>query len=495
MKSTFAASVAFCVLCGVGTVTASTGTANAQTVAGAKVVSPDAFAHPNVSLPSGATTFTPVSADNLFTAQVLSRLNQDGQKQKMQQYAGQVSQMVESAYTNYGYAKYDMGAALGAFLETAWEISNGSFKTGTGDDQDKAKTRTTVRQMQNALLASPAYKALPARSKQLLYESCTFMSGNLVAQWQQAGGDGDKRAAVQQTARQQLQTLFGIEAASLTRQPSGAFASGGGAAPMGHTTAATRQPTTGTRITPPPAPVVASSGPLPAASAHGAQIFVKYVFQPDKTRFDQLILFPGGAAFTDIPSKPVAQFDAATLHAGLKPFDIGTWKQAGNTIVLTFPAKQRDKVTILRKVPRGWYDGEGTADPKSAYNTYFPVVPLTPAQIVGPWKTESLITMGFVGGAAPVVAHGSSGSRVFNANGTFAGGSESFTSATTDSVGVYGNNNKKGAGRWRLDGPLITIETDGKRSVSPAFVLPNWNKTGPPEILLNGDWWLRPEKK
>ena len=130
---------------------------------------------------------------------------------------------------------------------------------------------------------------------------------------------------------------------------------------------------------------------------------------------------------------------------------------------------------------------------------------MTPAQIAGPWKSESLVTMGVAGGAAPMVVHGSSGKRVFNPNGTFAGGSESFTSATTANVGdgfksggdvgFYGTNGKKGAGRWRLDGPLITMESEGKRTVTLAFVLPNWNKTGPPEILIDGDWWQRPEKK
>lgn len=107
--------------------------------------------------------------------------------------------------------------------------------------------------------------------------------------------------------------------------------------------------------------------------------------------------------------------------------------------------------------------------------------------------------MGFAGGAAPVVAHGSNRTRVFNADGTFSEGSESFTSATSSAgdttTGVYGTNNKRGGGRWRLDGTMITLESNGVRTVTPAFILPNWNHEGQPELLIGGDWWQRSAKK
>ncbi len=486
--------------------------AHAQTASPIQALVRSGFAHPNASPPPGPTTFTPADpATNLFTVQMLAKISGNPQKQAMQVYAGQINQMVEKAYTGYGYEKNDLGVAFGGFLETRWQISNGSFKTAEDNPQDKARTQAAVRQMQNALLAAPAYKTMPNRNKQLLYELCTFGMGHLATQWQQAGGSETKKATAQQAARQQLQSVFGIDASSLKHQADGTFVSANAAsgAAVASGKPGGKSATASEKHNAPPV-AAASTGPLPPASAHRARIFVKCTFQPTETSFDQLILFPGGAAFTDVPSKPVSRFDEATLRASLKPYDVGTWKQSGTTLVLTFPNQTRDKVTTLRKVPKGWYDGTGKIESDSSYDTYFPAAPLTSAQIAGPWKTESLVTMGMAGGAAPMVAHGSSGKRVFRADGTFAGGSESFTSATTanmgdgfksDSfksggdVGVYGTKNKKGVGRWRLDGPLITMESDGKRSVALAYVLPHPNKTGPPEILIDGDWWRRPDKK
>lgn len=470
-----------------------------------------AFANPKVDVPSGSTTFNPVGSDNLFTAQLLARITDASQKQTMQKYADQINTMVEKAYTDYGYEKNDVGVAFGGFLEACWELSNGTYKTGNETAQDKEKTKAAIRQMQNALLASPAYKKMPDKNKQLLYEACTFMIGHLAAQWQLAGEDKTKRAAVQQAARLQLQTIFGVGADTLTRRPNGTFVAFTNAPAISNNKVAedpkgekvTTEATNKAGAT--PVAAAATGGPLPAATTHGAQIFIKYTFQPTSTTFDQLILFPSGAAFTDVPSKPVSTFDEATLRASLKPYDVGSWKQSGDTIVLSFPNKKRDQVTTLRKVARGWYDGDGKPDPESAYHTYFPVVKLTPEQLAGAWKHESLTTMGTLGGGAPMVAAGSTGNRVFNANGTFSEGKKSFASATTANmgdafksggdVGTYGTNSKNGVGRWRLDGPLITMESQGKRIVALAYILPNWNKSGPPEILIDGDWWKRPEKK
>ena len=354
MRRNFAAaSASLTLLGGVALFTGSAPRACGQTAAApAKEAARNAFANPNSGTPSGSTAFTPVSSDNLFTAQLLAKITQAEQKKAMQTYTGQINQMVEKAYTDYGYEKNDVGVAFGGFVETCWEISNGSFKTGEDNPQDKAKTKAAIRQMQNALLASPAYKTMPDKNKQLLYEACSFMTGHLATQWQQAGSDETRKSAVQQTARQQLQTMFGVGADSLTRRPDGMFVGANASSENAGGKAAGAK-----RDAAPPPVAAASSGPLPAASAHGAQIFVKYTFQATSTSFDQLILFPGGAAFTDLPSKPVSRFDEATLRAALKPYDVGTWKQSGNTIVLTFPAKQRGSVITLRKVPRGWYDG------------------------------------------------------------------------------------------------------------------------------------------
>lgn len=471
-----------------------------------------AFEHPNAGSPAGSTVFPPAQSGNLFTAQMIAALPQEQQKQAMQAYAGQITQVVEKAYQDYGYEKNDIGAALGAFLETGWEISTGSYKTEQATAQEKERTRVAVRQMQNALLASPGFKTMPDKNKQLLYEACTFMCGHLATQWIQGVSVPIKKSAVQSTARQQFQTIFGVAPSALARRPDGTFVLVNGAAISPEKKdPATPHPGTNKEAggaTRPnvtdPHPVAAPSGPLPAASTHGARIFIRYTFLGTTTRFDHLILFPDGAAFTDLPSKPVAQFDEATLRTALKPYDVGTWKQSGDSLTLNFPNKKRDQVTTLRKTPRGWYDGTGAIDPTNAYNTYFPVIPVTPQQIQGAWHSKSLTTMGFAGGAAPMVAAGSSSDRVFHPDGTFSGGKNSFASATTANVGdafktggdvgVYNNNNKQQAGRWRLDGPLLTMDMNGQRMVTLAFILPNWNKSGVPELLIDGDWWLRPEK-
>ena len=507
MRNSFAAVVAACFVLGGGeALVGSESAARAQTAASSGyALVRNAFEHPNASASTDTTTFKPAVSNNLFTAQMLASLRDPQQKQAMHAYADQINRMVEQAYGEYGFEKNDLGAAFGAFLETCWEMSNGSYKTESANAQDREKTKAAVRQMQNGLLASTEYRGMSDRNKQMLYETCTFATGHLAMQWQQSASMPAKRSSVQAEARKQMQTLFGIAASVLTRKPDGTFVRSANLASGAGTKAATGA--TGAKPTQAKAastPTV-STGPLPAASAHGARIFVKYVFQPTKTSFDQLILFPSGAAFTDLPTKPMAQFDEATLHASLKPYDVGVWKEAGNTIILTFPNKKRDQVTTLRKVARGWYDGTGAVEADSSYNTYFLVVPLTPGQIVGAWHSNSLTTMGFAGGGTPMVAHGSSSDRLFSANGTFFGGSKSFTSATTANmgdafksggdVGAYGTNAKQGAGRWRLDGPILTMDLGGKRTVTLAFVLPHWNKSGPSELLIDGDWWQRPDKK
>ena len=476
-----------------GAVGQSGGAAYAQdTPANIGALTRGVFQKPNSAKPAGSTVFTPASDANLFVERLLKnpKLN-TAQKQAMQQYAGQINDMVETAYTNYGYKKNDLGVALGGLLETTWQINDGSFRVG-GDDtpEEKQKTQAVIRQVQNALLSNPLYQTMSGETKQLVYEACTFSVGNFATQWAQAG-DAAKKAALKKEAAEQMQSFFGVSPGKLTRRPDGTFVSTSGAASSG-TTAATATAKS-------KAAKKAASGPLPAASSHGAQIFVKYTFQVTKTSLDQLILFPSGAAFLDLPPNSVPSFDEATLRAKVKPFYVGTWKKTGSTITLNMPNATSDKMVVLHKVAKGWYDGK-EVDNGSSYNTYFPVRLLTPQTFAGPWKSQSLTTMGTLGGSAPMVAAGSTGNYVFNADGTFSGDKKSFASATTQNpdtanVGVYNTNNKNGQGRWRLDGPVLTRESGGKRTVTLAFILPNWNKTGPAEILVDGERWERPEKK
>ncbi|MBC8103113.1 MAG: hypothetical protein H7Z41_11055 [Cytophagales bacterium] len=254
--------------------------------------------------------------------------------------------------------------------------------------------------------------------------------------------------------------------------------------------------------------VRASTGPLPAASLGGARIFVKYRISYGTsmtTNFDHLILFPDGSAFDDLPSKPMPRFDAATLRTMLKPFDIGRWKQTGNTLTLSFPNDKSEPQRVLRKHPKGWWDDDGPIKTDTAYDTYYPVIVPTSKQVLGPWKSQSLTTMGTMGGGAPMVAAGSNSDLQFRADGTFTNAKKSFASSTTANmgdgfksggdVGIYSNSAKNAAGRWRLDGVLLTMERDGQRSVKVAFIMPNWSKEKPnSDLMIDGDWWERPEK-
>lgn len=252
----------------------------------------------------------------------------------------------------------------------------------------------------------------------------------------------------------------------------------------------------------------AASFTLSPASLHGARIFIRYSLQyypTTTTRFDHLMLFPSGAAFADIPTKPVTSFDEATLRPLLKPYDIGTWKQTGGTMILSFPNKSSDKMVTLHKVARGWYDGTGQPKPDGAYDVYYPVIPLTPKILAGPWMSKSLVTAGTNGGGAPMVAAGSTGNRVFYTNGTYSDARESFTSATTINMGsafkgegdVVSTSNRKSSetGLWRVDGPLLTLQKNNERLVCVAFVMPNWGPPSKPDVMIDGDRWKRPEKK
>ena len=249
----------------------------------------------------------------------------------------------------------------------------------------------------------------------------------------------------------------------------------------------------------------AAKSALPAASLGGARVFVKYSLQyyPSfTTRFDHLLLFPNGVAFDDIPLKPMASFSAASLRKALNARDVGTWKMSGNALALSFPTGKR----TLKKHVFGWFDGQGAPPADSAYDIYYPVTSPPRARLLGAWQFSSLIVMGTSGGGSPMVAAGTSGNWVFNAAGTFRDGSESFTSATTTNMGdAYkgegdvtstSNRRKSSSGKWRLDGPLLTLEKDGQRTVHLAFLMPHWTKNqNATDLMIDGDRWKRPEKK
>ena len=241
------------------------------------------------------------------------------------------------------------------------------------------------------------------------------------------------------------------------------------------------------------------------SSTSGARIFIKYsleYYPSFNTRFDHLLLFPNGTAFDDIPTKPLTSFSEASIRKGLHPRDIGRWKVAGNSLVLTFDKKNR----TLKKHARGWFEGKGKPEKDSAYDIYYPVISPPRARMLGLWENSELVVSGTQGGAAPMVAAGSSGVRSFNANGTFSDGRESFVSSTTQNMGdaykgegdVVSNNKRKSksAGKWSISGSLLTLEQNGVRTVQLAFLMPYWTKNmANTDLMIDGDRWKRPEKQ
>ncbi|MES2465437.1 MAG: DUF6683 family protein [Armatimonadota bacterium] len=487
-----------------------TSAARAQTSPRLGEILRDAVTAPASKKNPASTRFVPAEDGHPFLDSMTAKLTLGApQKAAFRTYASQVMTMVEEAYTANGYEKNDIGVALGALLETCYEMDQGTYKIGNGTEQDKQKTRAAVRQIQNALGSAPAFKSLSDASKQVAYESATFLLGHLVVQLQQAGSDPGKKEAVRQQARKQIETLFKLDPDGITRLASGAFtAKSAGIASA--KTAPDKSAKTGSVATAGSVGTAAvSKGPLPAASLGGARILIKYrmsYYPAMTTNFDHLILFPDGTAFDDIPSKDMPQFSAGTLKSMLKPRDVGRWKQNGNQIVLSFPANTKEPQRVLLKHPKGWYDGKQLPRESSAYDIYFPVIIPTKKHLVGSWKSSSLMTMGGMGGGTPMVAAGSSGNRTFQADGSFSDAKKSFASATTASMGeafksggdvsTYSNRNKAGIGRWRLDGPLLTMERDGQRSVHIAFIMPNWSKDpkSQSDMLIDGDNWKHPDK-
>lgn len=248
-----------------------------------------------------------------------------------------------------------------------------------------------------------------------------------------------------------------------------------------------------------------ASSTLPAAKLGGARVFVKYYqeyYPTITTKFGHLLLFPDGTAFDDIPTKPMTNFSEATLRKLVNARYVGKWKQAGKTLVLSFPKEKR----TLRKHPRGWFDGKGALPTEGAYDIYYPVISPPRTRMTGAWQNNNLVVLGTAGGGTPMVAGGSSGKWLFKANGTFDDSAESFSSATTANMGdaykpagdLYSTSSGKRAssGKWRIDGPLLTLEKNGQRTVHLAFLMPYWTKNMTnTDLMIDGDRWKRPEKK
>lgn len=256
-----------------------------------------------------------------------------------------------------------------------------------------------------------------------------------------------------------------------------------------------------------PRPAAASSGgPLQAANLNGARVFLKFYWVAYPTlimRTRHLLLFPDGTAFDDLPNGPLPDFNAQTLRAKLHARDVGRWTMAGKNMVLTFP---QERVTLTPH-PKGWLDSERGVRMNGPNNVYFPVIAAGRARLLGAWKNKSVGVTGTIGGASPMVAGGSEGQWNFYADGRFGGGKTSFFSATTTNVGdafksggdvtASGQSKSRSAGRWRLDGPLLTLEQNGERTVHLAFLLPAWDKNEADSgaLWVDGDLWERSDSK
>ncbi|RYG35797.1 hypothetical protein EON81_11655 [bacterium] len=402
--------------------------------------------------------------------------------------------MLEDQLTKAGLAKRDFGVAAGYYFITNYEVATGK-KVPLEASLVAGRTVAAA----TAKTMGERFKAMTPAQQESTYEKLLVVPMLLEAladQFDKAGKDAEAKN-MRSTAASSFQTLFGTDPASITIDATGKISGlKGGTVTKNTTTSKT------TKSTRPPTPKLTAGGLTPA-SLNGAKILVKYRMTYGTAAelvFDQLVMFPNGTAFDDVPNDPLPSFDIATLKTHLRPAHVGTWKVAGKRLNLTFDGKTE---SFIKHSSGGWAE----SDYKSgAFNVYFPIKVATKEQLLGSWKSDSLMTMGVAGGGAPMVAAGSNKGLVFGKDGTFAKAGKSFASATTANMGdafksggdvtTTGGGKSSSQGQWRVDGPLLTTVENGQRGVQLIYILPNWSKTSNiPEILIQGTRWERPEKK
>ncbi len=147
------------------------------------------------------------------------------QEAEMRTFVPQLVGAIEQAYVQNGFTKNDLSVALAGLLTTCHEVNTGTFKleesSETEKELGKKKLRAVVIQIQRTIGGSPAFAKVADKDKQSAYEMCTFQTGFLAVNWQQAGDDPEKQAAVRQTARQLLTSLFGIDPDGITQSKTG----------------------------------------------------------------------------------------------------------------------------------------------------------------------------------------------------------------------------------------------------------------------------------
>ncbi|GAB5536089.1 MAG: hypothetical protein Rubg2KO_23380 [Rubricoccaceae bacterium] len=421
---------------------------------------------------------------------------------------------VETQLEGVGFAKRDFGVAAAYAFIYLWETAQNE---SIPEDPSAVAARTVGTAM--ASHWGPAYSAMAPAQQETAYETLLVSTTLLTALEQQyeAAGAMAEAEQMRSAAATTFAALFGVPPSQVSVDAEGRIdglatgsdsglaipsAAGPPAPPP-----APRQVTSSASVTNPQVDVASA---LPAASANGAEVYMKYTWGYGMngiiSRQEPLILFPDGTAIEDMPESGVREFTSSAIAAAFeddrdRERTVGTWQRAGDRITLRVDGETR----VLRKTPRGWWDDDDPINNETGYDTYFPIVLATPGHMLGPWVTQSLFVSGMAGGASPQVSAGSTTNRVFYADGTFAEDRESFASATTASmgdafntggdVGVFSENSGQAAGRWRIDGPLMTLEKDGQRRIVLAFIMPEWSADNPnSDTWVGTDFWERPDE-
>ncbi|MEL6770540.1 MAG: hypothetical protein AAFP18_05695 [Bacteroidota bacterium] len=416
-----------------------------------------------------------------------------------------VLETIESELEGIGFARRDYGVAIAYAFVYLWEAAR-------GETMPEEPSAAAARSLAEAIAAQQgeAYASLTDSEQERRYETVMTATTVLAALNEQ----NDPGRAVREQAALAFTALFGVDPGAVSVDAAGVIS---GFELAGPTTSA---PSEATKPNAPPVHGADASTPtprmarggeaLPPTDTHGVEVYIKYTWGYGGSGFttDQipLLLYPDGTAFLETPQAPVANFAPATLRAAFAQErrgerHVGTWRRDATTLTLTFDGETR----TLPRTSRGWWDRDSPPDESNGHHTFFPVVLATPEHMVGPWVSSSLIVAGTPGGAAPQVAAGSTTNRVFYGDGTYAEDSESFVSATDANVGsgygggstfgLFSENEGQAAGRWRLDGPLMTIETGGQRQVLLAFIMPEWSKDNPnSDTWVGDDFWERPDE-
>ncbi len=377
---------------------------------------------------------------------------------------------MEAEFARLGYAKRDFGVAMGYFFVT-------SYETATGQTVPQAASLAAARTVAKATAArfGPRFNALSPAQKETMYETMivTPMVLNAFATQFQKAGKAQDAEGMRGAAATLFQRIVGTPPSAVRIDATGRISGlAGGSAPT------------------PTASIPKAK--LTPSSLGGARVFVMYVVPINgSSPIDELVLFPDGTAIDDLPSGPVAGFDAATVRAASRPPSVGRWTQAGNRLTVTLG---RGKPDVYVKDPSG-----GWADPErksGSFGIYFPVLPVAPTSLTGAWHNETITSVGVVGGPGPVTFGGSSGDLVFSPDGTYTKGGRGFASTTGGAGDVTAiGKGRRSQGRWRLDGLLLTTIENGKRGVQLAYALPHWSKESKaPDIMIQGSRWSRPEK-